>query len=172
MLNIPDLEGFQPTHLEQCLMDYCNDVKRLYTQNLEADGRRATGNLINSIDVNVNALGLDLVVTISVLDYWQYTENGRGAGKWPPRDKILEWVRVKGLPTRENSGYGGLPTEQQLAFLIQRKIGREGYQGKPSLANTMEELNSIYKEKFQLAIQQDFNIFGQGILDNIVNALL
>lgn len=170
MFDIEGFELFEPTALEQCLQQYCMDFKRLYTENLEYDGRRATGNLIQSIDLNVHSMGMDITVTLSVADYYYYVENGRGAGGWPPKQKILEWIRAKGIQPYPMSN-GKLPTEQQLAFLIQRKIARYGYDGKPSLANTIEELNSIYEQKFQIAIQQDFGDMEQKILDNVVNML-
>jgi len=45
---------------------------------------------------------------------------GRKAGRMPPRDVIRQWIDSKPI-----SLTGGM-TKDQLAFLIQRKIGREG----------------------------------------------
>ena len=88
-------------------------------------------------------------------DYWQYVENGRKSGKFPPLDKILDWIRVKQiLPTEIN---GKLPTERQLAYLIGRKISEEGTEGTHDLANSQETIRREFENKIQEAIKADYN---------------
>ena len=48
-----------------------------------------------------------------------------------------------------------MPTESQLAYLVQRKISREGTEGRPVIARTQGELNEIYLPKFQEALMED-----------------
>lgn len=52
-------------------------------------------------------------------DYIYYLQHGRKPGKRPPRKAIREWIDDKGI---EPDGI----TKDQLAFLIQRKIGNSG----------------------------------------------
>jgi len=61
-------------------------------------------------------------------DWLQYMIYGRGPGKQPPPDRMLAWVK-KNPELLSGSDI----SEKSLAFLIGRKIGREGtdiYQGK------------------------------------------
>lgn len=46
-------------------------------------------------------------------------ETGRAPGKMPPREPILQWVKSRNIQPQ------GI-TQESLAFLIQRKIGKEG----------------------------------------------
>lgn len=168
---IEGIEGIELTNLERVLNEYCMDFKARYTENLENSGRKATGNLINSVDLKVSSMGTDITVTLNVADYYYYVENGRNAGKWPPRDKISEWITVKNIEPYPDSS-GRLPTQQQLAYLIQRKIGTQGFQGTHDLQNTSETMEQLYIQRFENAIQQDFNIYEERILDSVVKNLL
>lgn len=63
-----------------------------------------------------------------------YKDRGRGPGKRPPPDKILAWVKFKGLTMSGSRA----PIEKQqrtIAFLIGRKMGKVGNIGpkKPNL---------------------------------------
>lgn len=127
-------------HLQEALAQYAQAIADRYKDNLEESGRRATGMLITSVSTNVVVDGNTYSIDLNLEDWWKYVEEGRGPGKFPPPDKILEWLRVKPiLPTPMANGK--LPTEQQLAFLIGRKIANEGFQGSHDLAKTMEELD-------------------------------
>jgi hypothetical protein len=52
-------------------------------------------------------------------------EHGRRPGRMPPIEAIRRWIRV-----RQIRGRGGI-SERSLAFLIARKIGREGTEAQP-----------------------------------------
>lgn len=52
-------------------------------------------------------------------NYIMTLEDGRGPGGMPPTEPILEWVRQRGITPEGIS-------QKSLAFLIARKIGREG----------------------------------------------
>lgn len=76
-------------------------------------------------------------------DYFKWAENGRGPGKFPPIEKIKEWIRIKPvLPRQINSK---LPTENQLAYLISRKIALEGTKGNHLFEKTINEFDLIGK---------------------------
>lgn len=179
---IEGIEGIELTNLERVLNEYCMDFKARYTESLENSGRKATGNLINSVDLKVSSMGTDITVTLNVADYYRWVENGRPIGKMPPREKILEWITVKNIQPYPMEN-GKLPTENQLAFLIARKISgkypdrdgklpTKGYEGTHDLQNTSETMEQLYIQRFENAIQQDFNIYEERILDSIVKNLL
>lgn len=89
----------------------------------------ATGRAIDSIEVRLNDSGAQLVSSMPERDfnYIRTLETGRRGEaqdpsmKWPPRQAILDWLITKGIQPRDPD-----TTIDQLAFLIQRKIGREG----------------------------------------------
>lgn len=154
------------TNLTEALEGYCRDFREAYKRNLEKDGRKASGTLIDSIEVQLHSTNTTITAVLSVADYYWYVENGRKAGKMPPIEKILKWIEDKPVIPREGPN-GKLPTERQLAFLIARKIGREGYDGKPSLQETIDEVNSRYIPILQAALQADFDIYELKILQSI-----
>lgn len=65
--------------------------------------------------------------------WFQYMIFGRGPGKQPPPDRMLSFVEKNPQILAEAKSTYKYITEKGLAFLIGRKIGREGtdiYQGK------------------------------------------
>ena len=139
-------------HLQEALAQYAQAITDRYKQNLESSGRRASGELISSVNSKVTVNGNEYAIELNFEDYWYYVENGRGAGKFPPPDKILQWIKVKPiLPTPMSNGK--LPTEKQLAFLIGRKIANEGFEGTHDLDNTMKEVD--YEQIIQDALDMD-----------------
>lgn len=112
-----------------------------------------TGNLQNFqtiIDINDTTFQ----VSFELADYWKYVEYGRRPGKMPPIDAIEQWVKIK--PVVPNAINGRVPDTRQLAFLIARKIGREGIEPKNYLRNTMysEEVNIIIEALRRTLINQ------------------
>ena len=87
-------------------------------------------------------------------DYWYYVENGRKAGKWPPIQNILDWIKIKPVLPRPNAE-GKLPTPQQLAFLIARKIGEEGTQGTQDLRKATDTIWDTFEDRLYEAIDAD-----------------
>ncbi len=149
-------------NLIKVLDDYARDVKKLYEDNLKYDNAVASGELLNSVKYLFEQNGSKYEVYLQLADYWKYVEYGRRSGKFPPVDKILNWIRVKPVIPRPFNGK--LPTEQQLAFLISRKIAREGTKARNILELTLEEINQEYEEKIEEAFSKD--------IENEVNKIL
>lgn len=140
-------------HLKETLERYAIDVKELYKSKLTEDDARASGELINSVNYILNFNTKSFEVSLSLVDYWKYVENGRRAGKFPPPDKIKRWIEIKPvLPRPYNSK---LPTIDQLTYLICRKIKLDGIQPRPLLKETLEEINKEYEDKISEALTQD-----------------
>jgi hypothetical protein len=139
-------------HLQQALAQYGDAIADRYKVNLEASGRRATGDLISSVNTKVTVNEQSFEIDLELEDYYKYVEQGRAAGKFPPVDKILQWIRVKPILPQPDSR-GKLPTENQLAFLIGRKIANEGFQGTYDLEHTLQEVD--YEAIIEEALDQD-----------------
>lgn len=114
-----------------------------YKSTLENKGKRATGNLMNSIKGKVKISGKYIIVSLNLEDYWKYVEYGRKPGKFPPVNKIREWIRVKPILPQPSSGR--LPTVNQLAFLIGRSIARNGIKPTNALKQTINDFDLVGK---------------------------
>lgn len=92
-----------------------NDLIRAY----DAKGMRASGKFADSLEVQVNGLKAQLWGE----SYAQQLELGRRAGSFPPINAIEQWIKDKGIANRIQ----GEISISSLAFLIARKIAREGW---------------------------------------------
>lgn len=110
---------------------------------LEENGSNATHKLSNSIKDIVKFDGKYLTVSIQLEDYYKWVENGRKAGKFPPVDAIKKWITIKPVIPRGKNGK--VPTENQLAYLIGRKIAREGTRANPFLEPTIRDFKLVDK---------------------------
>jgi hypothetical protein len=86
----------------------------------DAKGMRASGNWADSLEVNVTG-GLNAKIIGE--KYSEQLEYGRKSGKQPPSKVIEQWIRDKGIMQKVT----GKISISSLAFLIARKIGREGW---------------------------------------------
>lgn len=162
-----ELNELQLNHVKQCLDEYRKDLEYIYKRKLNEAGKEATDKLIQTLNAEIQFNGLTMKVVLNIQDYWRYVEEGRKPGKFPPIVKIQEWIEQKNiLPRQEN---GKLPTTKSLAFLISRKIADEGIEPGKQLEETMAELNKEYEQKFQDALQEDFNDYSLQILEKINN---
>lgn len=120
-------------------------VLELYRERLEEGNINASGKLSKTAQTIVEFDGRHLLVYLELEDYWKYVEYGRRAGKMPPIDAIAEWIKIK--PVIPQPINGKVPDTRQLAFLISRKIGREGIEGRYPIEKitTGSALNDIIK---------------------------
>ena len=118
--------------LTQVIQDLVYSIADIYKQNLESS--KATGNLQN-FQTYITLNDTTFSVVFELEDYWKYVEYGRGPGKMPPIEAIESWVRVK--PIVPDSRTGKVPNTKQLAYLIARKIGREGTPAQRPLERTL-----------------------------------
>lgn len=143
--------------VQKVLTDFVELMRDGYKERLAADGINASGSLSNSVTANVEMDGAVFEVSLTLNEYWKYIEGGRpptqNDGNGELRRNILQWIKVKPvLPTPFN---GKLPTEEQLAYLISRKIHREGYEGKEPLKKTYEEVEDMLKSDLEIAFAED-----------------
>lgn len=157
-------------NLLNALSEYKNAVAVHYKDRLVADDKKATGQLINSISTEIKVGSDTFEVVLNVVDYFKYVEEGRKPGKFPPVDKILSWIKVKPVIPRPINGK--LPTEQQLAFLIGRKIATEGIEAGHQLRDTVQDINAQFVPRLQEALEKDFETYAIYIFNKIGNLVL
>ena len=83
-------------------------------------GMRASGEWEKQLDTVIEITESNIKATFFGLDYTEYLVKGRTPGKFPPMGVIRKWIDDKGITPYDNI------TKDQLAFLIARKISREG----------------------------------------------
>ena len=147
-------------NLEAVLNEYGMEVRNQYQLNLIHSDRIASGELLNSCEFDVKLNDKTYQVRLELADYWKYVEYGRNPGKFPPTNKILEWIMVKPVLPRPDNNLKDI-TPKQLAFLIGRKIANEGYEGSKDLENANDSLIRKYEPKIVAALAEDLGTYMQ-----------
>lgn len=126
---------------------------------IEADGI-ATGEMLNTLDFDVRKEGGHFTVYLKHTDYFPYYDQGTSP-HFPPREPIEKWIQDKPVYPEADSN-GKLPTVEQLAFLIARKISRDGTEARNVFEAAKQELIPEWEPKFSAALAQD-------IMDDYLN---
>lgn len=124
-------------HLKKLMEGISKEQKGIMT----ARRMDATGESRSLIDYKIEGNKATLLGPAHI----EFMERGRGPGKFPPEEPILNWVKAKGLSS---------DNIKSLVFLIRRKIAREGTvlhrtnqkTGILSKAITPERIRSILPE--------------------------
>lgn len=141
-------------HVQAVMEEMAIAIRNEYQDNLIRNDRIASGDLLNNIEYEITRGDFTYTIYVKMKDYWYYVENGRKAGKWPPIQNILDWIKIKPVLPRPNAE-GKLPTPQQLAFLIARKIGEEGTQGTQDLRKATDTIWDTFEDRLYEAIDED-----------------
>tara|TARA_R110000868_G_scaffold201242_1_gene448817 strand:- start:5012 stop:5509 length:498 start_codon:yes stop_codon:yes gene_type:complete len=112
-------------------------VQRLGDQ-LDANNTNASGSLKGSITLHLKPNGLGMY--IDALDYWDAVDEGTRPHT-PPRSAILKWLSYPNVRDKLKKGKSdaafGEREANSIAFLIQRKIKREGTKGTNFFTNVV-----------------------------------
>ena len=120
----------------------------------EASGMGSSGTWADSLVVNAGDSGASITGAGYI--------DGRGPGKPPPSEAIEQWIKAKGIAGEIEKGI----SVSSLAFLIARKIGREGW--KPD-GDTESIIESVVTPR---RIQQIIDKGGEICLEEITNTIL
>ena len=143
-------------NLKEALETYGEVLEEQYREQIANNNAFASGRLFDSVHhiVEVNDSTIDLC--LSMEEYWKWVVEGRGPGKFPPLDRIEEWITIKPVAPYPDA-QGRVPSNKQLAFLIGRKIAQEGTEGKHLLDNAIENTQD-WLELIDAAISKDIEI--------------
>lgn len=140
------------------LNEYGQKIRNLYREkNIEA-GYDPSAELQN-ISFNVESSNGNFAIVFHLPEYWRFAENGRGPGKMPPPGVLLKWMEFNQvLPSQVQlpNGRTYLPSMQSLEYLIRRKIGRDGTEGKHTWEATENEIRNSLVRDIKAAIENDF----------------
>ena len=147
-------ELIDTSHLRAVLMEYGIAVRNLYQDRLILHDRIASGELLNSVDnVRVDFDGTTYEVKLDLAEYWRYVEMDTEP-HWPPPGALLKWISYKISMPRPMKN-GKLPTPEQLDFLIRRKIAVFGTEGIPDLTDSVQDMNTAFRERIAEALAAD-----------------
>lgn len=159
------------TTLERVLNEFADTFIQNARDGLQADGSIATGELYDSFE-KIIEIGEDYYsVKISLADYWQYVNNGRKPGKFPPPPAIRNWIEVKPVNPYPLQN-GKTPSIEQLTFLIGRKIANEGIEPTNFFDEAKEQTIRDFEQRIDLAIAEDVSNYILNIVETgMKNAL-
>lgn len=146
------------TSLERVLNEFADQFIQNARDGLQADGSIATGELYDSFE-KIIEIGEDYYsVKISLADYWQYVNDGRKPGKFPPPPAIRNWIEVKPVNPYPLPN-GKTPSVEQLTFLISRKIANEGIEPTHFFDEAKEQTIRDFEDRINYAIEEDVSNF-------------
>lgn len=128
------------------ITNIANKMLELYRNVLENKDINASRILSDSAEAIVEVNGTTLSVSFNLEEYWKYVEYGRRPGKRPPITSIEEWIVLKPIIPKPINGR--IPSTEQLAYLISRKIGMEGTKSKRPLET------AVYSDDMELLINE------------------
>lgn len=152
------------TSLERVLNEFADQFIQNARDGLQADGSIATGELYDSFE-KIIEIGEDYYsVKISLADYWEYVNNGRRPGKFPPPPAIRNWIEVKPVNPYPLPN-GKTPSVEQLTFLISRKIANEGIEPTNFFDKAKEQTIRDFEQRIDLAIAEDVSNYILNIVE-------
>lgn len=144
---------FEPTELLKVLQDLADDVKTNYKEHLVEHDRVASGDLLRSVETEIQVNGTTYTAYLDLADYWQYVEEDTKP-HWPPKVAIDKWIFIKPVIPRPDS-QGRIPSPESLSFLIRRKIAEHGTKGTHDLRDTLNAVLPMYEERLKEALGRD-----------------
>lgn len=139
------------------LQSLANDVRDGYIGQLKKNGHYTTRGsdtrLIDSVRTVVTVDGHSFTVSLKLNDYWIFVEEDTRP-HWPPPDAIRRWVEIKPVIPRPDRN-GKIPSPASLAYLIGRKIAREGTKGTHDLQAAKDAVIPVYTERIEAALAED-----------------
>ena len=139
----------------EVLKDYAIELRNTLQDSYITDDRIATGDLLNSVEYIIEKDDRQIEVSLQLEEWWKYVEEDTKP-HFPPPDAMLNYIKAKPvLPKPDRNGK--LPTPNQLAYLIGRKISEVGTTGTHNVRDTVRLMNERYEEKIGQAISEDIN---------------
>lgn len=139
----------------EVLKDYAIELRNTLQDSYITDDRIATGDLLNSVEYIIEKDDRQIEVSLQLEEWWKYVEYDTKP-HFPPPDAMLKYVKAKPVLPRQDRN-GKLPTPNQLAYLIGRKISEVGTTGTHNVRDTVRLINERYEEKIGQAISEDIN---------------
>lgn len=139
----------------EVLKEYAIELRNTLQDSYITDDRIATGDLLNSVEYIIEKDDRQIEVSLQLKEWWKYVEEDTKP-HFPPPDAMLNYIKAKPILPKPDKN-GKLPTPNQLAYLIGRKISEVGTTGTHNVRDTVRLINERYEEKIGQAISEDIN---------------
>lgn len=139
----------------EVLKEYAIELRNTLQDSYITDDRIATGDLLNSVEYIIEKDDRQIEVSLQLEEWWKYVEEDTKP-HFPPPDAMLNYIKAKPVLPKPDKN-GKLPTPNQLAYLIGRKISEVGTTGTHNVRDTVRLINERYEEKIGQAISEDIN---------------
>ena len=139
----------------EVLKEYAIELRNTLQDSYITDDRIATGDLLNSVEYIIEKDDRQIEVSLQLEEWWKYVEEDTKP-HFPPPDTMLNYIKAKPILPKPDKN-GKLPTPNQLAYLIGRKISEVGTTGTHNVRDTVRLMNERYEEKIGQAISEDIN---------------
>ena len=139
----------------EVLKEYAIELRNTLQDSYINDDRIATGDLLNSAEYIIEKDDRQIEVSLQLKEWWKYVEEDTKP-HFPPPDAMLNYIKAKPILPKPDRN-GKLPTPNQLAYLIGRKISEVGTTGTHNVRDTVRLINERYEEKIGQAISEDIN---------------
>ena len=137
-----------------------DELKKNLVQELRRTKAIASGDLINSLKIDIEKTDDGAIISLAGNDYITFIEKGRKRGKYAPLKPLEKWVRAKGIATDQKK-------VTSIAFAINNKIKREGIKPRPILENTFNNNLPMYDKIVSDALDKDLDKYLENKLNNI-----
>lgn len=142
-----NFSDFQPQGDEgilRIIQNWGNEFIKQLQNNLLKNKSNASSSLSQSITPEVKTQQKGYNLSIMMEDYWFYVEEGRRSGKTPPIKNIYEWIQNKREIQSKfiSKSTDRIAATKSLAYVIARKIGREGTRAKPFVSPALKQVTT------------------------------
>jgi len=116
--------------LGEALANTATAIIKELEKDIRAKKLTASKSLLQNIDpTNYVETANGVTLAITMVNYYQWVEDGRKRGKRPPIASIEEWISRKGIQVRKSKGESKqsvLERRRSMAIAIAKKIGAKG----------------------------------------------
>ena len=148
------------------LLQAADAVGRAYiielTNQLISADKKASGDLINSLDYEVIEVLGNILIRVKAESYLKNVDQGRKKGNFPPVGAIEKWVKTKRIQFKDKKGK--FTTYKSTAFAVARGIQKNGIKPTKVLDKAKKNILSTMKEILLEATKKDIKEYINKIL--------
>jgi hypothetical protein len=137
-----------------------DELKKSLIQEMRRTKSIATGDLIKSLNIEIEKTSDGAIISLASNDYITFIEKGRKRGKYAPVKDLERWVRAKGIASDRKK-------VTSIAFAINNKIKKEGIKPRPILENAYNTGLPLYDRIINQVLEQDLNKYLQQKLNEL-----
>jgi hypothetical protein len=146
--NFKDFTPSDNDGVNRIIQNWGNELIKQLQNNLLKNKSNASSSLSQSITPEITQPATGYNLSIMMQDYWFYVENGRkptqGGGNGQLYKNIYEWIQNKADIQSKiiSKSPDRIAATKSLAYVITRKIHREGTKAKPFVSPALKQVTT------------------------------